>query len=390
MPNLASLDVRRNHVADISAFAGTPNLTNLSVTGQQLSLPPAQARTWLANPVTFIDGSHLDLEAAAADRVMGSNNATYCLVTAGNHSGGFSRELRTATAIYSLGGYWEQTATTAAADSAPCDPPKVLTPPPSCGLKQVVVTPRLVSVGGRETTLDPERGQVVRVCQNGDLWVNDLNSAKRLNGGGKIASGLTGLKFYAPGDWNKDGWNDLIGIDQAGDMWLFPRTAADTFGAKKKIGRGWGGFKAVVPVGDVTSDGNPDLLVIDKKGDLLYYAGNGTGGWKSPHGTKCGWGWSNVDLLPAGDVTGDGKGDIVGILANGDLYSYRGLGTGQFTGKTKAGVGWRGVSATGGASLDGDLTADLIGVDRAGQVSFYRGTGRAGFATYRGAATGWR
>jgi hypothetical protein len=46
-------------------------------------------------------------------------------------------------------------------------------------------------------------------------------------------------------------------------------------------------------------------------------------------------------VFSTGDFTGDGKTDILGVKANGDLVLYRGNGLGGFTGAgTKIGTGW--------------------------------------------------
>jgi Leucine-rich repeat (LRR) protein len=123
MPNLRSLEVDGNHVADVSVMAGAPKLARLSATGQRLSFLPAPAGTWLTNPVTFLDGSHLDLEVISADRVMGPANSTYCLNRTGEHRGGFVFSVEAVAAgqvDVSLSGYWSQTATEPANGAPPC------------------------------------------------------------------------------------------------------------------------------------------------------------------------------------------------------------------------------------------------------------------------------
>jgi hypothetical protein len=261
------------------------------------------------------------------------------------------------------------------------------TPPAGCGLKQVVLSPRLVAGGSNNGVGD---GQVVRVCANGDLWLYDL-VANKLAGRGKAGSGFGDVTVYAPGDWNRDGFNDLIGIDKPGLMWLYKGQASGGFAARQRIGSGWGGFKTVVPVGDITGDGNPDLLAVQKDGIMKRYEGNGRGGWKNSPGTRAGSGWRTVDLLPAGDVTGDGNSDIFGISRKtGELNTYAGRGNGGFRSKVLSGTGWRTVNATGGASLNGDPHADLIGVGTDGGVNFYRGRGNSTFGITRSVATGWK
>jgi hypothetical protein len=124
---------------------------------------------------------------------------------------------------------------------------------------------------------------------------------------------------------------------------------------------------------------------------MIRYEGNGKGGWKNSPGTRAGSGWRTLDLLAAGDVTGDGQSDIIGISRKtGELNTYAGRGNGSFRAKVLSGTGWRTVNASGGASLDGDAHADLIGVGTDGAVVFYKGRGNATFTIIRGLATGWK
>ncbi|MDR1118057.1 MAG: FG-GAP-like repeat-containing protein [Bifidobacteriaceae bacterium] len=286
-------------------------------------------------------------------------------------------------------GYNEATAESAAVTVA-AEPtlPGPKDPPANCGLKQVVLSPRLQPAGGGTT--DSGDGQVVRICTNGDLWLYNL-VADKLSGIGKAGSGFGDVTVYAPGDWDKDGLNDLIGVDRPGLMWLYKGKAGGGFAARTRIGSGWGGFKTIVPVGDITGDGNPDLLAVQKDGVMKRYEGNGRGGWKNSPGTQAGSGWRTVDLLPAGDVTGDGNSDIFGLSRKtGELNTYAGRGNGSFRSKVISGRGWRTVNATGGASLNGDAAADLIGVGTDGTVNFYRGRGNSTFTITRGVATGWK
>ncbi|MER6319105.1 DNRLRE domain-containing protein [Streptomyces sp. NPDC001581] len=95
--------------------------------------------------------------------------------------------------------------------------------------------------------------------------------------------------------------------------------------------------------GDVTGDGHPDILAIDKDGNLRTYAGdaigdtdthllgtvdNGTlvtGHWKDPATGKSALIGHSTDWFP-----GDGLTDLIARMPDGKLYVYPGIGTGQF------------------------------------------------------------
>jgi len=67
-------------------------------------------------------------------------------------------------------------------------------------------------------------------------------------------------------------------------------------------------------------------------GEGLVYRGNGLGGFSGAV-TRIGGGWGGFGaLFSPGDLTGDGRPDVLAVKANGDLYLYRGNGLGGFTG----------------------------------------------------------
>ncbi|MDR0592359.1 MAG: FG-GAP-like repeat-containing protein [Bifidobacteriaceae bacterium] len=264
----------------------------------------------------------------------------------------------------------------------------------NCGVAQAVISPRLWVTGGLPTTSASEvqRSQVLRICNNGDLHLYTLNTATmQLEYTAKIGSGWTGWKISAPGDWDRDGYNDIIGIDPGGRMYLYPRTKDNTWAPRKQIGWGWQIYTRVMPVGDLTKDGNPDMLAIDARGELFMYQGDGKGGWKNGgRRTRVGGGWIGFELLAAGDLNGDKISDIMSIAPAGTLYWYRSIGSGQFYRPVWIGGGWVGFRAISGASMDGDAIADLVSVDGAGVVRFYKGAGQGGFGRRSEVAYGWK
>ncbi|MCL1897304.1 MAG: S8 family serine peptidase [Micrococcales bacterium] len=204
-----------------------------------------------------------------------------------------------------------------------------------------------------------------------------------------VGGGFQAMTIYAPGDWNGDGKNDLLGVNRSGEMHLYAGLGNGYVNAGVKVGQGWGGY-TVVPAGDLTGDGRPDLLAIkDSTGDLYLYAGDGKGGFKYPY-PKVGNGWQGYQLLAAGDLNRDGKGDILSVDSKGQLWMYAGRGNGTFTKKLLVGNGWGTYLLAAGADLNGDGTADIVGRDNAtGIVYFYRGKGGGGFEKKKQIGAGW-
>ncbi|MGW0508973.1 FG-GAP-like repeat-containing protein [Streptomyces olivaceoviridis] len=164
--------------------------------------------------------------------------------------------------------------------------------------------------------------------------------------------GTSGWNAYdvltSPGDVNGDGRPDLIGRQSStGDVYLFKGTANGRLAARTKIASHWTGYKKIVGAGDLTGDGRGDLLVQDKSDELWRYEANttGTGGFKARVKVFADWGASYNAVVGAGDFTGDGRADLVARDTAGTVWRYNGNGKGSFGGRVKIATGWKGYKA---------------------------------------------
>lgn len=140
--------------------------------------------------------------------------------------------------------------------------------------------------------------------------------------------------------------------------------------------------------GDLTGDGRTDLITRTTAGALYAFPGNGRGGFGARRYVGGGWNIYNC-VLGAGDFTGDGRTDVAATTKSGALYLYRGLGNGAFGSRVYIGGGWQGYAKLAApGDLNGDGKADLVGVDSAGRLWAYYGTGSPGFTGRRQIGTG--
>jgi large repetitive protein len=197
---------------------------------------------------------------------------------------------------------------------------------------------------------------------------------------------VTGWGAYkqvlTPGDWNGDGNQDLIVVETGGALRLFPGNGTGGLGTSSVIGSGWAAFVQVLTPGDWTGDGKADLIGIRTNGNLELYKGNGTGGFTSGSGTVIGTDWAVFKtVLTPGDWTGDGKADLIAIYTDGAVQLYAGAGNsgGGFTGSYPIiGSGFAGYSHTLGAGdFTGDGKADLLGVTSDGTLKVHAGPGNS-------------
>ena len=118
---------------------------------------------------------------------------------------------------------------------------------------------------------------------------------------------------------------DLVGTNSNGTLIASIHNGVRAFGTSvlTKIGAQ---ASAIIRVGDWNRDGINDLITRHQSGDqLVLRLGTGTGAFKS--GIIMGTGWKSVNRLTAvGDVTGDGKPDLVGRIGTGAIRIFPGDG----------------------------------------------------------------
>nr|BFD87520.1 FG-GAP-like repeat-containing protein [Streptomyces sp. Xyl84] len=194
------------------------------------------------------------------------------------------------------------------------------------------------------------------------------------------------------GDFSGDGREDVIAREAStGKLWLYPGTGTGSLGSRKLMGTGgWNGMSRIAAFGDISGDGRPDVLAVEKStGKLWLYPGTGAGGLGSRKLIGTG-GWNGMNALTgAGDMNGDGRADLIAREAStGKLWLYPGR-TGSLGSRVLVGSGGWNVMDTvlGLGDVTGDGRADLVTTTTAG----YAGEGCRGTGcqlVYTGRGTG--
>ncbi|WP_069465974.1 VCBS repeat-containing protein, partial [Actinacidiphila rubida] len=193
----------------------------------------------------------------------------------------------------------------------------------------------------------------------------------------------TGSMFVPTGDLTGDGCNDLLVRNPAGSGTLVREDGTCcgfVVGIAHKIGAGWNIYNSLVSPGDLTGDGRPDLLARTASGDLYLYAGNAAGVF-APR-VKIGFGFQIYNsLVGAQDLNGDGIGDVLARDASGVLWRYDGDGKGGLKARVRIGAGWNAYnSLVGVGDINGDGRNDLVARDANGDLWRYDGLGSGLFA----------
>lgn len=138
----------------------------------------------------------------------------------------------------------------------------------------------------------------------------------------------TRTRIITPGDVTGDYKPDLLSVDSAGALWIYPGDGNGAFGAPSKVSTGWNQYNSIVGHGDFNGDGKADLLARSKTGSVGYLIkGNGRSGTQAFAARIKVRTWDKFNMLVApGDVTGDGRADFLGRTVAGTMFLYPGTG----------------------------------------------------------------
>ncbi|MFF8836221.1 FG-GAP repeat domain-containing protein [Streptomyces sp. NPDC015130] len=191
-----------------------------------------------------------------------------------------------------------------------------------------------------------DRANVLTADNRGLMMWREVDGEPR---GGQVGSGTAYLNYLikvSPGDVNGDSEADFVGMDHQGGVFLHLGLKSHSpayLGPAVRIGTNWSRDILIGP-GDVTGDGRPDL--ISRDGEQLYVHA-GTGSATAPFAPRAyvGHGWYLYKYLASpGDMDGDGRADLVAVTPGGDVYRYsaRGLrGAYTFKARVKIASGWK-------------------------------------------------
>ena len=171
-------------------------------------------------------------------------------------------------------------------------------------------------------------------------------------------------KLVTAGDFNGDRRNDVIMRDKRnGALYLVPGLGAGKFGTPRLMNRGWAPFSSIAVPGDVTGDGRPDVVGV--KGQTLYVFSNASGTHLNAVVAKQAVGSTYDVVVGSGrDMTGDGVGDIV---VRDGARSVMGVRTGRTRSTFGETLGWfsgaQHWTKVSAGQMAGGTTADFVGVD---------------------------
>jgi hypothetical protein len=238
----------------------------------------------------------------------------------------------------------------------------------------------------------PGPGDLIVLTEFTDVWT------ARLQGGGLAAPahlGFIGFRHDASANWSTlggdfdgDGFLDLVTVTDAGEAWTATFESADAFSVPHKQSAGWRADPAnghLVLAGDVNGDGLTDLLQLRPDGDLAWSLNN-AGALGEPTELQV----TQLRHDPgaglhvfAHDVDGDGRTDLIQAdNAAGTLAVARSLQTGFDALLPWSADGWGhdpdARRAVHFGDFNGDARADVLEVrDSAMRVALSTETGLA-------------
>lgn len=225
-------------------------------------------------------------------------------------------------------------------------------------------------VGKRDfPAVNGHRDAAATACPGKNLYAK-LASIRTLAAGAQASWGGRQLD----GDLVKSEHPDLV-VRRASDKmaYVVATGGLTRFRAPVTSSTGWGSMTAVVASPDLTGDGRADLVARSASGVTRVYPGNGAGRFGS--GIRPTTKFKRVTLITAaGDLNRDRRNDLVALRRSDDrLVVYLGRGKGRFAKRVLPQVFAGYDLLTGAGDVTGDGRPDLVGRDADGRLYIHRG-----------------
>ena len=168
---------------------------------------------------------------------------------------------------------------------------------------------------------------VVRKASTGRLVLHDIDrSGRSWRIGATVKTNIRApwaKQIIRAGDWDGDGIADILAIRKSDKRAvLFRGVGGGTFQPAQDLPGSFGGVKLLAAVGDVTGDGKPDLMGQPKGGQMQVYPGQGVNGF-GPAAPVAGP-LPGKRFVPMGRWNKDGAPDAL-VRAGSALSLYSGI-----------------------------------------------------------------
>ena len=174
------------------------------------------------------------------------------------------------------------------------------------------------------------RPDLLGVAKDGRLFLYRGNGVGGwLSGRLQIGTGWHTMRFvFSPGDFSGDGLTDLLAVQSDGRVRLYTGNGKGGWkGTPVYVSTGFSTATLVGSPGDFDGDGFTDMIALWPDGTVKLYPGNGLKGWLNPSGVVIGTGWTGATSLAGrGDVTGDGLTDLFALRTGSELFLHPGDG----------------------------------------------------------------
>ncbi|MFE2595670.1 trypsin-like serine protease [Streptomyces sp. NPDC059396] len=237
------------------------------------------------------------------------------------------------------------------------------------------------------------RADLVARAPSGNLFVQSSKGTS-LNPAVYVGPGWQPLSWALQTDVDRDGGWDILLRDK-NDGRLHLMKSDPLTGAFKNIVLTTvsGAYASYAIPGDVTGDGRPDLVTTDTAGNGWVFPGKGNGEYNSRVKFATG-ALKGYKIFGRGDYSGDGKPDLLVRDTLNRVFLYRGTGspTAPFQARITVRTGWTFTSLIASGDVTGDGLADVMARDTAGTLWLYPGTGKASadiFGARKQLATGY-